>query len=353
MAEYLEGLDHNIGGQNMGEFRIRYNVISYLRIVACLLVIRGHYFSIFSMPDIFGKFIITGAGPVTIFFVISGFLAYVSLDNQQVQVKDYYVRRIKKLVPSYYMILIACIIFFMITNESMYDSMKIGWLRYFSFLNMIIPSFCFDKWNNLYGFWTMGCFPLFYLLAPYLYRKMQNVKSSIIIFLLAVFAMIVGSEIIGYILQAMQFDGVNGFVSTSPISTLYLFVLGMMSAFAYKRDYVGKMAMFFGIFLLGMLASGKSGYVLWGGVTSIIVMIPSVDLKIEKNKFWNWIVLFLDRNSFNIYLLHLLISDICIWIMKSTSFFVCIIAFVIVLFSAELLSRILKILDRKLNFLKA
>lgn len=336
----------------MGEFCIRYNVITYLRIIACLLVLRGHYFSIFSMPDIFGKIIITGAGPVTIFFVISGFLAYMSLDNQQVQAKDYYLRRIKKLVPSYYMILIACIIFFVITNETMYDSMKIGWLRYFSFLNMIIPSFCFDKWNNLYGFWTMGCFPVFYLLAPYLYRKMQNIKSSIMIFLSAVFGMIIGTKIIGYILQTMKFDGVNGFISTSPISTLYLFVLGMMSAFAYKRDHVGKMAVFFGLFLLGMLASGKSGYVLWGGVTSIIVLIPSVDLQIEKNKFWNMIVCFLDRNSFNIYLLHLLISDICIYVMKSTSFFVCIIAFVIVLFSAELLSRIVKILDIKLKSLK-
>lgn len=89
-----------------------------------------------------------------------------------------------------------------------------------------------------------------------------------------------------------------------------------------------------------------------GGVTSIIVLIPSVDLQIEKNKFWNMIVCFLDRNSFNIYLLHLLISDICIYVMKSTSFFVCIIAFVIVLFSAELLSRIVKILDIKLKSLK-
>lgn len=44
-----------------------YAVLSVLRVLACMLVLRAHYFSRFDLPNIFGRVILTGAGPVVIF----------------------------------------------------------------------------------------------------------------------------------------------------------------------------------------------------------------------------------------------------------------------------------------------
>lgn len=322
----------------------KYNTISYLRIIAFLLVIRGHYCSIFELPSVFGKFIITGAGPVVLFFVLSGFLAFDALEKRSVM--QYYAARVKRILPPYYLVLVLCIVFLVTTSQIQPDTTKLGWFRYFSFTNMLIPSYSYDEWNNLYGYWTMGCFPIFYMLAPILYKWMKSLRSSIACFLCSVILMFVASTLGVLLLQRTSFD-IGGYVSVMPTSTLYLFVMGMMSAYAYKNGYVQEMAMFFGIFLLSMLALGKSGYVLWGGATGIILLKPSISFSLEKCKVWCTLTAFLDRNSFNIYLLHLLVADICIYFTKTNNVITCIISVIIVLVVSELLSKLTTLLVKR------
>lgn len=327
----------------------KYNVISYIRIMACLMIIRGHYCAMFAVPDILRKVVTTDAGPVTLFFVISGFLAYNTL-CEGTHIKNYYVRRFKRIVPPYYIILVACMVFLTITKVIQPDVMRLGWIRYFSFTNMLIPSFSFIEWNNLYGFWTMGCFPLFYLCAPFLYKKMKNLRASMFLFLLSVMLMLVGGEIMRLILASSAFSDISAFITLSPVCTFYLFVLGMLSAFGYKHNCVQKTACILGCFLLLMLTIGKSGYVLWGSISAIICLNPSVDnIPLEKMRLWNIIVDFLDRNSFNMYLLHWLIGNIMVYLCKSNDFSICILSVVCVFFLSEIINRILNPIMEKLS----
>ena len=48
--------------------------------------------------------------------------------------------------------------------------MRAGFLRYFVFLQMWLPSDNWMLWNNRNVLWTMSAFAFFYLLAPWLYR---------------------------------------------------------------------------------------------------------------------------------------------------------------------------------------
>ena len=314
-----------------------YNVVSALRIIACFLIVREHYFSIFQIPSVLKKINLTGVGPVAIFFVLSGFLAYISLSENK-SAREYYIKRICRVVPSYYLVLFICIIFLSVTKGIGADVMHVGWLRYFSFLNMLIPSFSFYEWNNLYGFWTMGCFPVFYLLAPLLFRRMGSLKSSLELLCITMVGMVMGREIIIGVLSAVGFDNIVGFATLNPFCTLYLFVLGGVSAYCYERDEIKEGALFLGAIFLGMLILDQSGYILWGIATAIILLKPSLKFDFEEKRIIKEILHFFDRNSFNIYLLHNLVSEIWIYIMKSSKFIDGIVCGIITLIMAEILS---------------
>ena len=225
----------------------KYRIISYMRVMACILVMRGHYLDVFDVPDFLRTGIITGAGPVVLFFVISGFLAYDTLVRFEDNIKGYYLNRLKRLVPPYFIILIVAIIFKVYSQGISVLSWK--WFRYFLFINMLVPSRDFWQWSNLYGYWTMGCFPCFYLIAPFIYKKMKNLCSTLVLligsvgtmFICKIFIPIIGDKIGG-------FDSLNEYATLHPLCILYLFVLGMFVAYGYRHGYVEAVTCTLGFF---------------------------------------------------------------------------------------------------------
>lgn len=314
-----------------------FNVVSYLRVAACFLVTIEHYCVVFDFPEVVGK-LLGRVGPVTFFFVIAGFLAYISLEKRTV--KQYYMSRILKIAPPYYFSLIILIVFMTVSGNIVSDKMYLGWIRYFSFTNMLIPSYEYSMWNNLYGLWTMGCFPIFYLVAPFVYKRMKSLTSAIMSLVFSVALMVISGEVLQFILSGMQFDNVSAFVTLAPTSTFYLFVLGMVSAFAFRNGCVQEVAMFFGVFLFGLLLMGKSGYCLWGVAGALILLKPSVSGLFDRIKFFNGIISFLDRNSFTIYLLHMVVAEICVYVTGENSAGVGIICLIVVLGLSEAVTRL-------------
>ena len=323
-----------------------FNTVSYLRVIACLLVVAGHYCNIFDFPGVIGK-LIARVGPVTFFFVIAGFLAYISLEKRTV--KHYYKSRFLKIVPPYYISLVICIVFMAISGNIISDGMHLGWIRYFTFINMIIPSYDFAMWNNLYGFWTMGCFPFFYLVAPFVCKRMKSLRAAIMWFVFSVLLMVVSGEVLGLILPRAGFDDATTFVTLAPVSTFYLFMLGVLSAYAFRNGYVQEVGMFLGVFLFGMLMLQKNGYVLWGIAGALILLKPSVAGLFEKMKIITWVVSFLDRNSFTIYLLHIVVAEICVYVARGNNAGVGIISLIAVLALSEAVTRVSVGISKKLK----
>ena len=283
----------------------RYNIISYLRVIACVLVVCGHYIYLFDCPALVDRIFGIAAGPVVIFFVISGFLTYQSLET--CDTVTYYKKRALRIIPSYYFVLLLSMIFKIFLQGEM---KSVKWLRYFFFVNMLTPTEQFDCWNNLYGFWTISCFAVFYLMAPLLHRMLQRDKCWLLLSMATCGLMYVVKCATPYLFANDRFDALPELAVLNPLSTAYLFVFGMVSAYAAKTKIAGKVNLYYGVLLLLMVAMGKGGYVLWGIGTAIIVMFPSMKLLIEDNKAWNVMISFFDRCSFYVYLLHLLVAEV-------------------------------------------
>lgn len=77
--------------------------LDLLRVLACLMVTLCHI-GIYT-----GKRFDIGAKGVQVFFVLSGYLAIISIASKDT--KGYYIRRIKTIVPQYYIALILIWIF--------------------------------------------------------------------------------------------------------------------------------------------------------------------------------------------------------------------------------------------------
>jgi len=183
-----------------------------------------------------------GAEAVKLFFIMSGYFAFFSLEKSD-DCLNYYMNRLLRIVPLYYIVLILLflenIVFAMyygkVTDAFQGDDGS-KFIRYFFFLQCIIPSDNWNRWNNQIGLWTMSAFFVFYLLAPWLYKLIQSFKASVTTFLgYLVFRKLIiiwmKSKLTSYPPEA----GIDWFITMNPISVLHCFLLGIVAFYAVKE----------------------------------------------------------------------------------------------------------------------
>ena len=146
-----------------------------LRILAALMVLGVHTGQKVGLGDAAA----VGAQGVQLFFVLSGYLAAASLSRHP-EPLPYYQRRIRRILPLYWLVLVLRWLFDAVRYLAAGASAAQlfgpggpcgpGYLRYFVFLQMWLPSDNWMLWNNRNVLWTMSAFAFFYLLAPWLYR---------------------------------------------------------------------------------------------------------------------------------------------------------------------------------------
>ena len=139
----------------------------------------------------------------------------------------------------------------------------------------------------------------FYVAAPFLVRILEKVRN--VYWFLGLLKLLSGMN--------QEYDLV-GLANLSPFGTLYWRVLGLCVAHDYYKNQIMHSVRMCSGYLLLLLILGMGGYALWGGVTALLCCIPEAEVPFEKNKVFSKIVGFLDRNSFIVYLVHLLVADI-------------------------------------------
>ena len=117
-------------------------VFDILRVTAAAMVFMIHFAGYRNLPKpqfVFMLFRHFNFG-VCMFFVMSGYLIMQSVDASR-NVNEYFVKRVSRIIPAYYAIIVfAIIVWDIILGQMPKDTMLgIGWLRYFLFLNGIIP----------------------------------------------------------------------------------------------------------------------------------------------------------------------------------------------------------------------
>lgn len=161
-----------------------------LAILGVLLIHSGNIF----IPGIIGKFIAQGSRGVQFFFVISAILAFESLHRRFADPKDmdlygvllWYRDRFVRLIPLYYLSLLLNIIL----NPA---SSWLGSIGHITIENILLHLFFLHGFFPLYinsiinVEWYLGVLAMFYILAPVLYRFIDNLYKAVFVFAAGVF----------------------------------------------------------------------------------------------------------------------------------------------------------------------
>lgn len=258
---------------------------------------------------------------VWLFFILSGYLIFESLDKYEQlnwnNVKDYYKKRIVRIIPLYWSILIFIWVFDLlkyVVLEGMPLSCVIAkdgvcgikFLRYFFFGQMFIPSDNYDLWNNRYVLWTMSAFALFYLLAPIIKKLSDSfLKSLVVLFIFYEINKYI-PNVLRSVFSGAYGDALESFPELNALCVMYLFFIGVCAYYAIKE----KKTVLYAVILI----IGYSFYIFRGTEYEIVFVLflmvaTSTNMEIKNEKVKTAILL-MSKCSFPLYLTHIIWFDI-------------------------------------------
>lgn len=182
----------------MKEDRIYLSGLNGLRAIAALSVVIAHIsqegIADFGFPRLF-DLPMAGYG-VTLFFVISGFLITYLLINEirktdTVSVSKFYIRRILRIWPIYYLFVLISFFVFSILKQS--DQILVPELWYYIFFAANFPFIAQNGILILVHYWSIGVEEQFYLFWPWVARfsKSKLLKVAVLILILLFAAKII------------------------------------------------------------------------------------------------------------------------------------------------------------------
>lgn len=254
-----------------------------------------------------------GSWGVQLFFVLSGYLAFVSLDKNPSGL-DYYKKRIVRIIPTYWI----CLIFIYLkdlclelqsTSFANAFSGQCGpkFLRYFFFLQCVTPSDNWELWNNHSALWSMSSFAVFYILAPWLYRIMKKFYPALVVLLAALY---LRPFLVSWIEQACSSYSwearIQYFSCMNPLVEMYCFLFGALLFVAIK-EHKESIYLILGMMILVSTSLNHYAY------EFIFVILIACAVKTEavvKNERIIKVISAISAGSFTLYLIHFPILQI-------------------------------------------
>lgn len=290
-------------------------VFDMLRVIAAAMVFMIHFAGFRNLPKpqfVFMLFRHFNFG-VCIFFAMSGYLIMQSVDNSK-NLKEYFIKRVSRIIPAYYAILIfAIIVWDVVLGQMPKDSMLgIGWLRYFLFLNGIVPSSQYYHWNDLWGLWTMSCFMLYYILAPFIRKYVNSYKASLI-FLMAVIVFAYGYKAVYfYFLNKNNVPWAAETAGDCAVFNLISFAFGTVAWYAVKdgkeKNYMRLVIVSLACFLA--IREDTFNRIIWSLFT-VAFMLSMKDFSYNGRTQWIGNTFsFLAKYSFTVYLVHMPVIEL-------------------------------------------
>lgn len=178
------------------------------------------------LPD---RFIGLNLASVPLFFVISAFTLYLSLDNKSEEKNrfiKFYIRRFFRIAPLFYFLLILVIL------DSIINNRALSWpeiLSNFAFAFNLVPEYSKSLTSD--G-WTIGVEMLFYLFLPLIFLKVNNIKRAII-FTIAVFYFALAGKQLEVMILGEQV--VNQYWFYNLFKWLFIFPVGILCYMFYKN----------------------------------------------------------------------------------------------------------------------
>lgn len=186
-------------GQNNSSFFLP--GLNGLRAFAAFSVIIMHIntnLPAFNLPS--KKWLLIAAYGVTIFFTVSGFLiTYLLLLEKEktgnISLRKFYMRRILRIWPLYYLyLLLAGIVFFIFQLDG--GVMRLGNLLLYIFFMPNVPYILNSTLPNLPHYWSLGVEEQFYVFWPLLVKKARKIINVLLVFFILFFLLKIGAFLI-------------------------------------------------------------------------------------------------------------------------------------------------------------
>jgi peptidoglycan/LPS O-acetylase OafA/YrhL len=278
---------------------------------AALMVVIFHFGS--NIPPF--KFISVfqvGNLAVSYFFVLSGFVMFITYYGKDYSYSEYFKRRIARIVPLYILAIVLSIIppllLFALHKMELPIGFTTALLLNVSFLQAYFPRYVYLI--NAPG-WSLCAEMLFYLLFPLILPFLSKKYKQKVIVIIIVFFFI--SQIsFFYLLKNARFEGVHEMLFYNPVFHLNQFLIGILGGYYYYRNLETKFYLpswfclaliLFTMKIFNMAALGN--YLnLHNGLLAPLFIIFIISTAKRKNVFLRAKVLvFLGEISFGIYLL--------------------------------------------------
>lgn len=176
-------------------YRLTENNFDLLRLLfaGAVLLVHSYELSGFQQLDIITS-VLSSAVAVKAFFVVSGFLIFMSFERSAT-IASYAKKRIRRIYPAYFTVVMLCAIgLIVISSKSIGDYFSFAWIKYvfanLAFLNFMQPTlpgvFDFNKLAAVNGaLWTLKIEVMFYLTVPlfvFLFRKFGHLPILILVY---------------------------------------------------------------------------------------------------------------------------------------------------------------------------
>lgn len=268
-----------------------YVYLHVLRAFACLWVMAVHWEQHVELSGVLHKLCAAGSSGVTIFFVLSGFLAFPSLERALTEragggSPNWLYRRAVRVLPLYYLIILFYFIFYTIVGEIPIDKTGIGWFRYVFLINYCVPS---EEafWTNIGAVWTISVFVVCYLITPLYHKLIKNYRMAWV------------GMIVAYVLARGLAHYTDWF---RVLQYIYYYAIGVIAYMAVKEKREHQMISLVSVVLLLLIVIESEGGLKLGLLTAIFI-VSTCDLTLP----YRWVrrlIGTISKYSYSVYLVH-------------------------------------------------
>jgi peptidoglycan/LPS O-acetylase OafA/YrhL len=304
--------------------------INNLRALAILLVIFHHAGELFPDASVFRLFSQWGKCGVQLFFVMSAFTLCYTGSKLTLQPKDlagFYIKRLFRIAPMYYLAIVGYYYLSYITNHSGIWHLEdlAGYTKSNILLNILFLHGFSPAANNsvVPGGWSIGCEMLFYILFPFILSLTKISR----VYLLPV--QIISWLAVGGLLFVAKLKGHHGLGGEA--SFAFYFIANQMSLFIWGilLFYYWQSKTFFKILIWGSIIgaivitvfnySGLSAWA-WTILPSVIGVISCLVAKLFSKVHLNKVFSIIGEVSYSMYISHFTFLFIVIEILSITKF---------------------------------
>jgi peptidoglycan/LPS O-acetylase OafA/YrhL len=261
-----------------------------------------------SLPDGKPKGLTLAGYGVSIFFVLSGFLiTYLLLAERavkEISIKKFYLRRILRIWPLYYLYLVITIFFFQLSGQAI----DVPTLLLYIFYGANIPFIVGTALPFLSHYWSLGVEEQFYLFWPWVIKKgIRRIMPLII----GAIVVLVGTRLV------LHFFYSNTIIERAlQVTRFHCMLLGALGAVLYKQQHVlflrvtnNKVTQVFCWIILGVVLMNKFhvASVIDDDIISAVALCLVIGQISVKNRIINLelrVFDFLGKISYGIYVIH-------------------------------------------------